>query len=213
MSHLERRCALSVLCTDDIALTSPPNPLVCKGPLELLCVVRALLKKMQQRIFVGDFVTVSAIDWVASRGSIHEAGIPRNIPPWALHSFCRHFFIAALLRVSFPLRCFPMAMRASSCYARSASLRTPRPLLIALTSASCCCVPVQLLDRRSELLKDPPIANADHLVLCFAVSACSRRPSAYILHGRRICSLGPFALLCSSTLVQCHRAQRTPLRH
>lgn len=54
------------------AATHPHFPWASQGPLELLCVVRALLKKMQRRIFVGDFVTVSAIDWVASRGSIHE---------------------------------------------------------------------------------------------------------------------------------------------
>ena len=35
-----------------------------KERLSLLCTVRQLLKKTQQTIMVGDFVTVSGIDWV-----------------------------------------------------------------------------------------------------------------------------------------------------
>ena len=37
-------------------------------PVELLCTVRALLKKMQERVLVGDNVRVISIDWVESRG-------------------------------------------------------------------------------------------------------------------------------------------------
>lgn len=48
--------------------------LVYQGPLEVLCVVRALLKKLQRRVFVGDFVVVSAMDWVARRGLVHSVG-------------------------------------------------------------------------------------------------------------------------------------------
>ncbi|GAQ82341.1 protein with ribosome small subunit-dependent GTPase domain [Klebsormidium nitens] len=39
---------------------------------ELLCVVRALLKKIRKRVLVGDRVLVSAIDWVEGRGMIEE---------------------------------------------------------------------------------------------------------------------------------------------
>lgn len=39
---------------------------------ELLCVVRALLKKIRKRVLVGDKVLVSAIDWVEGRGMIEE---------------------------------------------------------------------------------------------------------------------------------------------
>ena len=35
---------------------------------ELLCVVRALLKKIKQRVLVGDYVEVSSIDWTDGRG-------------------------------------------------------------------------------------------------------------------------------------------------
>ncbi|KAH7294081.1 hypothetical protein KP509_28G055500 [Ceratopteris richardii] len=39
---------------------------------ELLCVVRALLKKIKRRVMVGDKVLVSGIDWVDGRGMIEE---------------------------------------------------------------------------------------------------------------------------------------------
>lgn len=41
--------------------TAPPKR-------ELLCIVRALLKKIKQRVLVGDFVEVSSIDWTDGRG-------------------------------------------------------------------------------------------------------------------------------------------------
>ena len=37
---------------------------------DLLCVVRALLKKMKQRVLVGDFVRISGIDWTDGRGEL-----------------------------------------------------------------------------------------------------------------------------------------------
>lgn len=37
--------------------------------VELLCTVRALLKKMKQRVFVGDFVKVINIDWTSNQGT------------------------------------------------------------------------------------------------------------------------------------------------
>lgn len=36
--------------------------------VELLCTVRALLKKMKQRVYVGDYVSVSNIDWTSRQG-------------------------------------------------------------------------------------------------------------------------------------------------
>ncbi|MCO5594146.1 hypothetical protein L7F22_048167 [Adiantum nelumboides] len=39
---------------------------------ELLCVVRALLKKIRRRVMVGDKVLVSGIDWVDGRGMIEQ---------------------------------------------------------------------------------------------------------------------------------------------
>ncbi|CAL0333108.1 unnamed protein product [Lupinus luteus] len=40
--------------------------------LELLCVVRALLKKIKRRVMVGDKVIVGSIDWVDRRGMIEN---------------------------------------------------------------------------------------------------------------------------------------------
>ena len=45
--------------------------------VELLCVVRALMKKMKRRVLVGDFVTVSGIDWVDRRGMVMDV-LPRK---------------------------------------------------------------------------------------------------------------------------------------
>ena len=39
------------------------------GHVELLCTVRALLKKMRERVLVGDHVRVFSIDWVESQGT------------------------------------------------------------------------------------------------------------------------------------------------
>lgn len=40
--------------------------------VELLCVVRALLKKIKRRVLVGDKVLVGSIDWVDKRGMIEN---------------------------------------------------------------------------------------------------------------------------------------------
>ncbi|KAF9603011.1 hypothetical protein IFM89_033638 [Coptis chinensis] len=40
--------------------------------VELLCVVRAVLKKIKRRVLVGDKVLVSSIDWVDKRGMIEN---------------------------------------------------------------------------------------------------------------------------------------------
>ena len=39
---------------------------------ELLCVVRAVLKKIKRRVLVGDKVVVGSIDWVDRRGMIEN---------------------------------------------------------------------------------------------------------------------------------------------
>ncbi|GBF95801.1 hypothetical protein Rsub_08237 [Raphidocelis subcapitata] len=44
---------------------------------QLLCTVRALLKKVQQRVLVGDVVSVGSIDWGEGRGVV-EAVAPRR---------------------------------------------------------------------------------------------------------------------------------------
>eukprot|EP00668_Euglena_longa_P000182 GGOE01000253.1.p1 GENE.GGOE01000253.1~~GGOE01000253.1.p1 ORF type:complete len:472 (+),score=116.84 GGOE01000253.1:169-1416(+) len=46
-------------------------------PVELLCVVRAVLKKIKCRILVGDFVLVGRIDWSDRRGAVVEL-LPRE---------------------------------------------------------------------------------------------------------------------------------------
>ncbi|OMO88182.1 putative Ribosome biogenesis GTPase RsgA [Corchorus olitorius] len=43
-----------------------------KVGVELLCVVRALLKKIKRRVLVGDKVVVGSIDWVDRRGTIEN---------------------------------------------------------------------------------------------------------------------------------------------
>lgn len=43
----------------------------CIG-IELLCVVRELLKKIKRRVMVGDKVLVGSIDWVDRRGKIEN---------------------------------------------------------------------------------------------------------------------------------------------
>lgn len=40
--------------------------------VELLCVVRAVLKKIKRRVLVGDKVLVGSIDWVDRRGMIED---------------------------------------------------------------------------------------------------------------------------------------------
>lgn len=69
---------------DAAALTAA---LAYEGPLELLCVVRALLKKTEQRVLVGDWVTVSSVEWTAARGMVTallpRVGLPLTEPPVA----------------------------------------------------------------------------------------------------------------------------------
>ena len=48
----------------------PPQP-------RLLCVVRALLKKMKREVLVGDMVRVVGIDWVDGRGMVEDV-LPRE---------------------------------------------------------------------------------------------------------------------------------------
>jgi ribosome biogenesis GTPase len=43
-----------------------------KAGTELLCVVRALLKKIKRRVLVGDRVLVSGIDWTDRRGMVED---------------------------------------------------------------------------------------------------------------------------------------------
>ena len=52
---------------------------------ELLCIVRALLKKIKQRVLVGDFVEVSSIDWTDARGAarLRKAPVDLPSPVWA----------------------------------------------------------------------------------------------------------------------------------
>eukprot|EP00899_Mesostigma_viride_P013089 jgi/Mesvir1/21781/Mv04177-RA.1 len=55
------------------------QPLARDGQVgvELLCVVRAVLKKIQRRVLVGDYVTVGRIDWVDQRGMVTDV-LPRS---------------------------------------------------------------------------------------------------------------------------------------
>jgi len=48
------------------------------GGVELLCVVRAVLKKIKRRILVGDQVQVGRIDWDDKRGAVEELCERRN---------------------------------------------------------------------------------------------------------------------------------------
>lgn len=58
-----------------VIVEEPPNsgeaPRNAIG-MELLCVVRAVLKKIKRRVLVGDKVMVGAIDWVDRRGMIEN---------------------------------------------------------------------------------------------------------------------------------------------
>ena len=56
--------------------SSPPPPPPFPRP-ELLCTVRALLKKMRQTVLVGDRVAVSGIDWASARGAVDAVLLPR----------------------------------------------------------------------------------------------------------------------------------------
>ena len=48
-----------------------------RGPYELLCVVRALLKKIKRRVLVGDDVSLTGVDWVDHRAMVHDV-VPRR---------------------------------------------------------------------------------------------------------------------------------------
>ncbi|KAI8472702.1 MAG: hypothetical protein J3K34DRAFT_384159 [Monoraphidium minutum] len=54
------------------AAGAPPPP----PRRQLLCTVRGLLKKVRQRVLVGDVVAVTSVDWAAGRGVV-EAVSPR----------------------------------------------------------------------------------------------------------------------------------------
>ena len=56
--------------TDDVAKLEAMN--AKEGPMELLCVARALLKKIKRQVLVGDEVLLSGVDWVQSRGMIDD---------------------------------------------------------------------------------------------------------------------------------------------
>ena len=52
--------------------SSPQNfiwDLAEQPTVSLLCTSRGLLKKMKQKVFVGDIVTVSNIDWIIAQGN------------------------------------------------------------------------------------------------------------------------------------------------
>ena len=54
--------------------------------VELLCVVRAVLKKIKRRVLVGDKVLVGSIDWVDRRGMIENVFSRKSVildPPVA----------------------------------------------------------------------------------------------------------------------------------
>ena len=57
--------------SDAASTSSFPRP-------ELLCTVRALLKKMRQTVLVGDRVAVSGIDWASARGAVDAVLLPRD---------------------------------------------------------------------------------------------------------------------------------------
>ena len=59
------------------SLTSAPTSSPFPRP-ELLCTVRALLKKMRQSVLVGDRVAVSGIDWASGRGAVDSVLLPRS---------------------------------------------------------------------------------------------------------------------------------------
>lgn len=41
-----------------------------KENLNLLCVVRSVLKKIKNHVLVGDFVKVISVDWTDARGAL-----------------------------------------------------------------------------------------------------------------------------------------------
>lgn len=56
----------------DITCENSEESLDRKAGTELLCVVRAVLKKIKRRVLVGDKVLVGGVDWVDKRGMIED---------------------------------------------------------------------------------------------------------------------------------------------
>ncbi|VVA94375.1 unnamed protein product [Arabis nemorensis] len=56
----------------DVAGSEKSDDGSSKNGVELLCVVRAVLKKIRRRVLVGDKVLVGSIDWVDRRGMIEN---------------------------------------------------------------------------------------------------------------------------------------------
>ena len=95
-AHLDER-ALQLTNAMDRASQAGKTAAVAKlqevladeGPYELLCVVRALLKKIKQRVLVGDAVDVLGIDWVDRRAMVETVHTRRSSlvdPPVAVPS-------------------------------------------------------------------------------------------------------------------------------
>ena len=57
--------------------TGSSGPAKSKIGTELLCVVRAVLKKLRRRVYVGDAVVIGGIDWIEARGMIADI-LPRS---------------------------------------------------------------------------------------------------------------------------------------
>lgn len=79
MEALTAELAYEVRCTQRLVLARH-SPVCRQGPLEVLCVVRAVLKKMQQRVLVGDWVALNGVEWTARRGMV-SVQLPRSSPP------------------------------------------------------------------------------------------------------------------------------------
>ena len=73
VDSVDGESAPSTSTSTSAASTSSPFP----RP-ELLCTVRALLKKMRQSVLVGDRVAVSGIDWASARGAVDAVLLPRS---------------------------------------------------------------------------------------------------------------------------------------
>jgi len=59
-------------CAQENAQQENGNGVEARQGTELLCVVRALLKKIKRRVLVGDRVLVSGIDWIDRRGMVED---------------------------------------------------------------------------------------------------------------------------------------------
>lgn len=53
---------------DEASLDASIWKLAGAASVELLCTSRGLLKKMKQKVFVGDLVSLTNIDWTSSQG-------------------------------------------------------------------------------------------------------------------------------------------------